>query len=448
MSAENIARALRGAPNTREVVIGRGVLSQVPVVFQRQFGAATAMIVADSNTYAAAGRAVEESLQRAGIRLRPPHVFPGSPTLHADVEHVDTLEAGLTSSEVIPIAVGSGTLNDLTKLAAHRRRRGYMSVATAASMDGYTAFAAAISHGGVKKVDACPAPRALVADLDVLSAAPSAMAPAGYADLVAKYVACADWIVADALGIEALDRGGWPIVESGLAVWTSDPMGVAAARPEAMEGLIEGLVLSGLAMQVAKSTRPASGSEHLFSHLWEMQGLRHDGRPVSHGFQVGLGTLAAASLFDRLLERERMSLDARRLQERWPSAAQLEAAIRREHPGGHVAEKAVEESKAKHLNARAYAKRLADIERLWPGLRVRLRAWLPTAVALRSMLELAGSPTQPESIGLTRERFRQSFARSREIRARYTCLDLAVESGLLEASLGSLFGPAGFWAAA
>ena len=446
MTAESIAHALRGVPDTREVLIGRGVLSQVPSVFRRQFGEASAMIVADDNTYTAAGRAVAEALQRAGIRLLPPHIFPGSPTLHAEVEHVEAIEAALVSAEVIPIAVGSGTLNDLTKLAAHRRGRAYLSVATAASMDGYTAFAAAISHAGVKKVDACPAPRALVADLDVLSAAPPAMAPAGFADLIAKFVAGADWMVADALGIDPLDRRGWPIVEGGLAVWTSDPLGVAAARPEAMEGLIEGLVLSGLAMQVARTTRPASASEHLFSHLWEMQGLRHDGKPVSHGFQVGLGTLAAASLFDRLLERERLSLPSRELQERWPSLAELETAIRREHPASHVAEKAVEESKAKHLDAPAYAKRLQSIQRVWPSLRGRLRAWLPTAAALRSMLELAGCPTQPEAIGLTRERFRQSFARAREIRSRYTCLDLAVESGLLEASLADLFGPGGFWA--
>jgi glycerol-1-phosphate dehydrogenase [NAD(P)+] len=89
-----------------------------------------------------------------------------------------------------------------------------------------------------------------------------------------------------------------------------------------------------------------------------------------------------------------------------------------------------------------------SIQRLWPELRIRLRAWLPTAPALRAVLELAGSPTQPEAIGLSRTRFRQSFARSREIRSRYTCLDLAVECGMLEASLDSLFGSGGFWAAA
>ena len=373
MTVESIAHALRGVPDTREVLIGRGVLSQVPLVFRRQFGAASAMIVADDNTYGAAGRAVGEALQAApGFASCRRTSSPAARTLHAEVEHVEAVEAALASAGVIPIAVGSGTLNDLTKLAAHRRRRAYLSVATAASMDGYTAFAAAISHGGSQEADACPAPRALVADLDVLSAAPPAMAPAGFADLIAKFVAGADWMVADALGIDPLDRRGWPIVEGGLAVWTSDPLGVAAARPEAMEGLIEGLVLSGLAMQVAQTTRPASASEHLFSHLWEMQGLRLDGKPVSHGFQVGLGTLAAASLFDRLLEREHLSLPARELRERWPSLAELEIAIRREHPAGHVAEKAVEESKAKHLDAPAYAKRLESIQRIWPSLRGRL----------------------------------------------------------------------------
>ena len=112
------------------------------------------------------------------------------------------LEAALRPHDAIPVAVGSGTVNDLTKLASHRTGRPYLCVATAASMDGYTAFGASITCQGNKHHFPCPAPAAVVADLDLLSAAPGSMNAWGYADLMAKVPAGADWMVADAVGAE------------------------------------------------------------------------------------------------------------------------------------------------------------------------------------------------------------------------------------------------------
>src|SRR4029077_17844815 len=106
--------------------------------------------------------------------------------------------------DAIPIAVGSGTINDLTKLAAHHAGRSYLCVATAASMDGYTAFGASITYQGSKQTFDCPAPAAVIADLDIICAAPGDMNAWGYADLLAKVTAGADWLLADALGIEPI----------------------------------------------------------------------------------------------------------------------------------------------------------------------------------------------------------------------------------------------------
>src|SRR5205823_5255621 len=100
----------------------------------------------------------------------------------------------------------SGSINDLTKLASHQLNRPYMCVATAASMDGYAAFGASITRNGIKDTFACPAPRMVLADLEILSAAPPELNAAGYADLLAKVTAGADWILADAVGAERIDR--------------------------------------------------------------------------------------------------------------------------------------------------------------------------------------------------------------------------------------------------
>src|SRR5205823_7223857 len=121
------------------------------------------VVVADENTYAIAGKALCERLRTAGWTLEESIVFPGTPTLYASFENVLALEEKLRTMSAVPIVVGSGTLNDIIKLAAHRAGRQYMCVGTAASMDGYTAFGAAITRDGFKQTMSCPAPRAVVA---------------------------------------------------------------------------------------------------------------------------------------------------------------------------------------------------------------------------------------------------------------------------------------------
>src|SRR5439155_23935228 len=183
----------------------------------------------------------------------------------------------------------SGTLNDLTKLAAHRLSRPYMVVATAASMDGYTAFGASITANGSKQTFDCPAPRAVLADLDVISRAPAGMNASGYADLLAKIPAGADWTLADAIGVEAIQPEVWSTVQQHLHSWVDSPDAVARGEPDALRRLVNGLMMTGFAMQVACSSRPASGAEHKFSHLWDMQHHTDHGPAPSPGFKVGFG---------------------------------------------------------------------------------------------------------------------------------------------------------------
>ena len=184
-------------------------------MFRQQFGDKPALLVADTNTFAAAGRAVLSAFLHAGHACREPFIFT-DPKLYAEHKYVVALEEALKGHDAIPVAVGSGTINDLTKLAAHRAGRPYMVVATAASMDGYTAFGASITYQGSKQTFSCPAPTAVVADLDVICAAPEGMNASGYADLLAKTPAGADWLVTEALGVEAIDRTAWAIVQGGL----------------------------------------------------------------------------------------------------------------------------------------------------------------------------------------------------------------------------------------
>ena len=296
-----IKDALTAASETKALRIGWGILTQVPAIFIEQFPNKKAVVIADTITDKVAGESVYQLLAKAGIAQLEPFIYT-DPHLYAEYAFVDQLVSFLKTNDAIPIAVGSGTINDLTKLAAHLTNRQYLCVATAASMDGYTAFGASITANGTKQTFNCPAPQACLADIEIISKAPAAMAASGYADLFAKITAGADWILANALNVETIDPKAWSIVQDGLHDALSDPEGLRNGDPETITKLVEGLMLGGFAMQWAKSSRPASGAEHQFSHLWNMENHLNNGEHVSHGFQVSIGTLAITALYEQFLK--------------------------------------------------------------------------------------------------------------------------------------------------
>jgi glycerol-1-phosphate dehydrogenase [NAD(P)+] len=429
--------------DTWKIVSGRGSLDCVGSLFRECFGDVPAVIVADENTWSAAGERLQSCLH--GLTLSEPFIFPGHPVLYAEMPNVELLCKSLTRHNAVPIALGAGTLNDLTKLSAHRCNRPYLAVATAASMDGYTAFGASITHHGSKQTFDCPAPRAMIADSSIFCAAPIGMAVTGYADLMAKVPAGADWLLADALGIEPIHETAWGLVQSRLHEWLAHPREVRRSNPQALEELMEGLIASGLGMQAARSSRPASGAEHQFSHLWDMEGLRLSGEPLPHGSKVGIGALATTALYEVILKLPLHRLDVDKICATWPEHREIEQQVRSLHSVEAIGVKAITETLAKHPTGTGLADRLVKLRSIWPDLSSRLRRQLVPAETLRQKLDVAGAPTTPEEIGVSRERLKQSYFSSRTIRRRYTILDFAFETGSLDSAVEALFSKGGFW---
>lgn len=436
--------AVKAADQTRLVRVGRGLRHQAVSAFAVLFGPSPAVIVADANTFAAAGRDVVDSFRRAGHACLEPYVFD-HPDLHAEYPHVETVERFLAAADAIPVAVGSGTINDMTKLASHRLGRPYLCVATAASMDGYTAFGASITREGSKQTFNCPAPKGVVADLEVIEAAPEGMNASGYADLLAKIVAGADWLVAEALKVEPVDPTAWEMMHSRLRTWVGNPDGIRRGDSEAVHCLILGLLVSGLAMQWTRTSRVASGADHQFSHLWDMQNHVHNGRAPSHGFKVGIGTLASSALYERLFSRALDELDADSLAAKWPDLASTEADIRARFDLPELTAKALEETRAKYVDRHAIREQLLQLRAVWPGLRARLQSHLLSFDELTNCLTAAGCPVRPEQIGISPARLRESYRQAYYIRRRYTVLDLATRTQLFEPALEEIFSPHGRW---
>lgn len=445
MEDDLIRDALESATHTVTVEIGDGVVDRSGPVFADCFEGRTAVVVADSVTWEVAGEQVRRSLDDAGCPTVEPFVFLGDPVLYASYDNVEMLVGSLRGHDAVPVAVGSGTLNDLVKRSAEETDRPYMVVGTAASMDGYTSFGASITAGGHKQTFECAAPVAAVLDLAIALAAPRRLTASGYGDLIGKVPAGADWIVADELGIDPIDDAVWSRVQGPLSGAIGNPAGLAAGDHDAMQSLVGGLVMSGLAMQAHESSRPASGAEHQFSHLWEMEGHGVDQEPpLSHGFKVALGTIAIAALYERLLRRDLSSIDVDALVATWPSRDDTRDAVLADHDT--LEDLALEQTLAKYVTGEQLRERLERLARRWPTIRTRVTEQLRPADQLREMIAAAGAPTHPHHIGLSLDTFQETYRRSRTIRSRYTVLDLAFETALLDELVDELFAPGGFWA--
>ena len=447
MPSDLIAKGLAAASDTKVVEVGRGVLSTSGPLLKRSLfaGGQPALVVADDRTWAAAGRAVHESLAAAGVEVLEPMVFPGHPVLYAALENCDLVRERLASTRALGVAVGSGTINDLVKLASGQLEQPYGVVGTAASMDGYSGFGAPMSSQGVKVTMPCPAPLAVVIDLDIAAAAPPSMVASGYGDLSAKIPAGADWILADAVGLDPIDPLAWELVQSGVSEALSRPDALAAGDPEAYAGLVSGLVLSGLAMQVYRGTRPASGAEHYFSHLWELDHLGADlDPPLSHGAKVAIGTLAMSAFYERFLLRDVGALDVDAAVASWAPWEAVEADIRSTF-SGPLADHAVNETSVKYVDGVGLRDRLEHVVRSWDAVRPRVAVQLVPARTLQQMLRAAGAPSRPEDIGLTADDVRATFPKAMYYRSRYTVLDLAREAGWFDDLVDEVFAPGGLW---
>ena len=444
-----IEEALTQTTDTKACEIGPGATDAAARMFGELFPEARKVIVIDDpRTRAVAGVRVIGLLKAAGRDVVEHVINPDGSDFHATYAKVEEVREAIAAADgAIPVAVGSGVINDLTKRACGELGLRYMVVGTAASMDGYTAYGAAITKDGMKQTMDCKAPLGCIVDSAVAAAAPKEMTASGYADLIAKIPAGADWIIADLIGAEAIHPLAWKLVQGPLRDTLSNPSGCASGDEREVRKLCEGLVMSAFAMQAMGSSRPASGTEHQVSHYWDMEDLAFEGKPVSHGFKVGIGTLASTATLEFLLEQDLSKMNVEeKVAAWWPSFDAVKATFPSVFPGrpAHVTRAELEFAK-KFPSKDALRKELTAIRDNWGDLAAKIRAQLMPFAEVKENLRKVGAPTEPEEIGVTRARFRETYAGVPYMRARYFGADLVQRLGLMPALLDRLFGAGGVW---
>ena len=371
-SQDRIDYAMSISTDTKLFEMGRGASSKAPEVFKRFFPGCKALILADVHTWPALGEKIYNLFLDAAIPVDC-HIIPEE-EFHAEWNYVELVDGLLDAHPgSILVSVGSGVINDLCKLCSHHHGQSYLTLPTAASVDGYSSFGASITYQGAKQTFSCLAPVAIVADIDVIAAAPKEMTAAGYADLAAKVPAGAEWMIADFVGTAPIHPEAWKVLQDYLDDFLSRPAEVAAGDPDAVADIFEGLTLSGVAMQAARSSRPASCCDHLFSHILDMTEHRFGGKLQSHGFQVAIGTLTMCAVFDQLFKLDLTQLDVDACVAAWPTLEQEQERALRIFADFPAPRLGYDEISKKWQPADEVRAQLEKLKARWPELKARLQ---------------------------------------------------------------------------
>lgn len=413
----------------KSITVGSGVLPQVVNVLKK-LGIQKPYLVTDRNEYLAAGQKVEEILKEAGVPVVT-HIIPcaADKRVAPDEFATGSIILNFDASCDGILCVGSGVMNDLCKVVSNATGRPEVVVATAPSMDGYASDGAAMEVNHIKLSLKERIPVALICDVDILTQAPMHMLHAGLGDMLGKFSALCEWQIARLVLDEAYCQETANLVHVSLDKIVSGSIGVPRRDPEAIKAIIEGLILSGIAMAFAGNSRPASGLEHYFSHCWEMVALAKGEECDLHGIQVGVGTLLVLKIYEHLktvkptMERVKQAADAFD-RNAW------EANIHRVF--ADTAEDIIAMEEKAHKNDREG--RMARAERIinhWDEI-LRIAESAPSAAEIEALMLRAGMPTKPEQIGIDKQGVVDAFVCSRDVRDKYLLSSMIWDIGYME----------------
>ncbi len=289
---------------TKKIIVGKGILARIPEVLTELNLGKKILLVFDENTYRAAGKYVEETLQGEHFETIacPLSPKPDWPYLEPDEEARSTIGSYLYYEPNLLMAIGSGVITDLTKFVAHRLSIPFVAVATAPSMDGYSSPGTPMLVGGYKVTyDATP-PQVIFADLDVLTRAPLPLIHAGLADLVGKITSNADWAMRTMLWQESFCQPIWEDTKTRLMTLDQEAEKLPQRDEKSIFDLSLASLYSGMGMDMVGDSRPASGAEHLVAHYLEIMALHRGIHPSLHGLRVGGATVVVSKMYHRFLE--------------------------------------------------------------------------------------------------------------------------------------------------
>ena len=409
-----------------EYIIEKGAIGRTADLVKKHSGS-KAFLLADVNTFSTAGTQVMQNLTKNGIPFSK-YIFPISPK--PDEAAVGSAMMHYDATCDIIISIGSGVINDIGKILANVTGHPYIIVATAPSMDGYASATSSMEVDGLKVSLPSKCANAVIGDIDVLKNAPRRMLVSGLGDMLAKYVSICEWRISHLITGEYYCEEVASLIRTAVQKCTENAVGLLNRDETAVAAVFEGLILGGVAMNYAGISRPASGVEHYFSHIWDMRALEFGAKADFHGIQCAVGTLYAIKAYEQL----RKVIPDKEKSLAFAKDFDLQAhfdALRTFLGKGADAMIALEEKEGKY-NLATHAQRLGIILSNWEKLLQIMDEELISAVELEKLLTMLGAPKTAAEMGIDEGIVPMTFQATKDIRDKYVLSRLCWDLGILD----------------
>lgn len=392
MDLKKILHSLENCPCGRKhtfvtevAEIGHGVKERAGKILADTGFPKKVLIVSDDNAMRAADGLLPV-LEAAGFEMKK-LVYKNM--MYAKIEQVREVEALLGDVDGV-IAVGTGSVDDICRVASFNKKKKFAIFATAPSMDGFASDSAPIIENNFKTSVYVEQPMAILADTEILAKAPTELKAAGFGDMVAKYIGIFDWRLSHMLTDEYYCPAVAEITMQGVNKIMALADKVTGEDEEAAGNIMEGLILSGLGMKLAGCSRPASGAEHVVSHYWECYKLARGIWPEFHGKKVGVATVLINRIYHNIADRV-PEIDP------IPDPTDMEEVKAAFDPS--------QVDEVVRLNTPAITADidLARLKRIWPDVRKMINEILPSDEELMRLMKAAGAVTEPADVHVTPE---------------------------------------------
>lgn len=407
-----------------EVITGAGAIKKLPEALGL-LGAKKPFIVTDKNTLEAAGREVSAVLKDAKIDGTL-FTFAGE-SPKPDEHAVGSLLMNFDEKCDSVVGIGSGVINDCCKVLAAKTCKPYIIVATAPSMDGFASDTSSVEKDGLKVSLLTKSADIIIGDTDILKNAPPRMLSSGVGDMIAKYISIAEWRISALINGEYYCEDIARLIRASLKKCTDNADGLLRRDEKAAEAVFEGLVGVGFAMSFAGVTRPASGGEHYFSHLWDMRGLEFGLPTELHGIQCALGTFICASKYHELKNTVPDRQKALSHAANFDLDAHFDELIRFVGKGAYAM---IENEKVQHkYDKKAHAERLEKIIEHYDEILGIIDDEIPPVEELKRLYSVLNLPMRAEDTVIDPDIIPDTFKFSKDIRDKYVLSRLMWDLG-------------------
>ncbi len=407
--------------------VGAGVLTSL-VDYVEKYGFKKVYVACDEITYGIAGEKVMNILHDANIDAKA-HVFTGGRFIPNE-ESLGKLMIDAPRDLDLVVAVGTGSINDMCRFFSYQMNVPYAIVATAAPMDGFASSGAALMVDNIKQTIPAQTPLFIIGDTDILCGAPARMISAGLGDLLGKFTCLNDWRVSKIVNDEYYCDTVVNLVKDCIENVLKNADKAASRDPKVIGDIMEGLVLTGVAMSFVGNSRPAAGCEHHLNHYWEAIEIQNGQIPVLHGIEVGLAEVVILKMTEFLRE-SRPDFDAAREKAKQYDQAAWEEKMKEVY--GTASDAIIElEHESKKNDPEGRLKRIDKIEENWDEIVKLMNDYMPSAERMIEILKSLDAPYFPSQVGFSDEMLYNALVYGKENRARYTLLSMMGDLGVLE----------------